>query len=42
MIDLAMISDDPEYHKYDPKVLELVHIYEHRLTLMKRTLVYHN
>lgn len=42
MIDLAMICDDPDYHKYDPKLLELVHIYEHRLTLMKRTLVYHN
>ena len=42
MIDLAMISDDPDYHKYDAKLLELVHIYEHRLILMKRTLVYHN
>jgi len=42
MIDLAMISEDSQYHKYDPNLIELVRIYEYRLSLMKRTLTFQN
>ena len=40
MIDLAMISDDSQLHKYDTKIIELIQVYEHRINLMKKTLVF--
>ena len=40
MIDLALISDD--LFSFDPKIKELVQIYEHRLNLMKRTQLFQN
>lgn len=38
MIDLALISSD--LFSYDPKLKELVHTYEHRLNLMKKSKIF--
>ena len=36
MIDLAIISEDSLFN-YDPKIKELVYIYQPRLNLMKKS-----
>lgn len=41
MIDLALISEDSLFN-YDPKIKELVYIYQPRLNLMKKSLLFQN
>lgn len=40
MVDLALISEDLFF--YDPKIKELVAIYEQRIAFMKKTYLFQN